>query len=143
MHSRRDRALAATNWPVALAVVTLLACRGEGEVLDLGDGVAPASTGTCALEVVDAAPGLAITRTMTSDWEAGSCYELAVANPGDAPLTWWVIVAIDPAATVSDRWNHSAAELGGGFVEWRGITSSNNLELAPGATTLAGACLGC
>ena len=145
----RNRASSAVDSAVASAATLLLVgaalvgCRGEGEVLDLGDGIVEPSTGTCALELVDAAPGLTVTRTMTSDWGAGSCYELTVTNAGDAPRTWWVIVALDPAATVSDRWNHSAADLGGGFFEWRGITSSNNLDLEPGANTLVGACLAC
>lgn len=130
-------------WLLALSTAAL-ACRGEGTILELDGGLVEAATGTCRLEIVDAAPGLTLGRTLTSDWEAGSCYELSVTNAGDGRVGWWVLVAIEPAeAAANDRWNHAATALGDGFEEWRGIVASNNVDLDAGAVTTVGACFVC
>lgn len=126
--------------PLALLAAALaFACRGEGEVLELA-GDEPAE-GRCGLVVVDASAGLTVERVLTSDWDSGSCFELTLTNTGSARAAWWVQVATG-AATV-DRWNHAAADLGGGLFEWRGITASNNVELDPQGATVVGTCLAC
>lgn len=122
-----------------LAAALVLACRGEGEVLELAGGE-PAE-GRCGLVVVDASAGLTVARVLTSDWETGSCHELTLTNTGAARAAWWVHLATD--AAVVDRWNHAATELGGGLSEWRGIATSNNIELDPQGTTVVGTCLEC
>ncbi|MBZ5710967.1 hypothetical protein [Nannocystis pusilla] len=132
--ARRRRPLLAL-----LGVALVLACRGEGEVLELADG--EPGDGRCELVVVDASAGLTVARVLTSDWETGSCYELTLTNTGAARAAWWVHLATD--AAVVDRWNHAATDLGGGLLEWRGITMSNNIELDPQGTTVVGTCLEC
>lgn len=117
----------------------MLACRGEGEVLELAGGE-PAD-GRCELVVVDASDGLMVARLLTSDWETGSCYELTLTNTGAARAAWWVQLATDAAAV--DRWNHVADDLGGGLYEWQGIAASNNIELDPQGSTVVGTCLAC
>lgn len=123
-----------------LLPVLLLACRGEGEILDLTATDDP-PLGACPLVLLDAAPGLAVTPALTSDWDTGSCYELTLQNTAAAPLTWWIQLTVQ--GTTTDRWNHTPQDLGGGLFEWRGTPSSNNLQLAPAATTTVGTCLAC
>ncbi|WAS95872.1 hypothetical protein [Nannocystis punicea] len=122
-----------------LAVALVLACRGEGEVLELAGG--EPGDGRCGLVVVDSSAALTVARVLTSDWETGSCYELTLTNTGAARAVWWVHLATD--AAVVDRWNHTAADLGGGLFEWRGIAASNNIELDPQGTAVVGTCLEC
>lgn len=122
-----------------LGASLMLACRGEGEILDLAAG--EAADGTCPLLILAVADGFTVTRELTSDWDTGSCYLLTVKNTGPARAPWWIQVALD--ATVTDRWNHSAADLGDNLFEWRGIAESYNIELDPQATTTPGACLQC
>ncbi|HRI10220.1 MAG TPA: hypothetical protein PKW35_20510, partial [Nannocystaceae bacterium] len=62
-------------------------------------------------------------------------------NTAAAPLTWWIQLTVQ--GTTTDRWNHTPHDLGGGLFEWRGTPSSNNLQLAPAATTTVGTCLAC
>jgi len=122
-----------------LAAALVLACRGEGEVLDLEGG--EPGDGRCELVVVDNSAGLTVARLLTSDWETGSCYELTLTNTGAVRAAWWLHLATD--AAVVDRWNHAASDLGGGLSEWRGIPASNNVELAAQGTTVVGTCLEC
>ena len=133
---------AARRW--ALAALLASACRGEGEILDLSTASGVAAEGQCALEILDSASELEISRALTSDWGAGSCYELTITNLSAAPQVWWVLLDASPAGTrVTDRWNHSSLPLSDTLSEWRGIASSNNLELAPGGSTVVGTCLAC
>jgi len=128
---------------LVLATLTL-GCRGEGEVLDLSEPLSEPAAGRCALDVLDAASDLAVARTLTSDWESGSCYELMLTNNAETRQEWWVLVELTPTqATVDNRWNHTATAIGGSASEWRGIASSNNTTLEAGASTAVGACFSC
>jgi len=118
-------------------------CRGEGEVLELtAEGAA--SSGTCALELIDAPAELTVARSLTSDWETGSCYELTLTNDAASALEWWILVELSPAqAVLTDSWNHVDRALGDSLSEWRGIVSSNNIEIGAGGSTVVGACFSC
>jgi cellulase/cellobiase CelA1 len=121
-----------------------LGCRGEGEVLDLSEPLSEPATGRCALDILDAASGLSIDRTLTSDWESGSCYELMLTNDAESRQEWWVLVELTPdEAVVDTRWNHTSTAIGDSVSEWRGIASSNNTTLEAGASTVVGACFTC
>ena len=121
-----------------------LGCRGEGEVLDLSAPLGEPAAGLCALDILDASSGLDVSRTLMSDWEAGSCYELTLTNNAESPQEWWVLVELTPAAaSVDNRWNHTSTAIGDTVSEWRGIQSSNNTRLEVGAATVVGACFSC
>ncbi len=129
---------------ILVFAVFAAACRGEGEVLDLSDPLGEPATGRCALDVLDASPDLSVDRTLMSDWEAGSCYELRLTNDGESRQEWWLLLELTPAeASVDNRWNHRSTAVGDTVSEWRGIASSNNITIEAGASIAVGACFSC
>ena len=123
-----------------LAVIALLAagaCREEATVLELGGEALDA----CALAVIDASDGLDVEVIEQSRWPAGACYEVTLVNAGDRRLEWALLLAITGA--LADAWNTSPTAVDGGIVEARGIDSSNNRSLEPGAAATIGFCLAC
>lgn len=73
--------------------------------------------------------GLTVERTVSSDWGAGYCVNVAVRNSGSQAVDWQISLPRD--GTINDSWNASIRQEGSAFVA-EGV-SYNNLVPASGA----------
>ncbi|MEZ4451882.1 MAG: hypothetical protein R3B09_20630 [Nannocystaceae bacterium] len=124
----------------AIALLTADGCREEAVVLDV-DG---AAAGACALTLVDESEGLEVAVAEQSRWPAGACYELTLTNQSGARLDWSVLVAV--TGLLDNTWNTTTTVIDasdGALIEARGLASSNNQRLEPGASATIGFCLAC
>jgi len=80
-------------------------------------------------------PGLSTSMTL-DDWGTGYCANVDVTNDGTEPVLWEVVLPFD--GTVSNVWNATMTDLGGGQYGFVGVEW--NASVAGGATVGFGLC---
>jgi hypothetical protein len=113
-----------------LALLLGLAAAGCGAETNL-----PASAAATAQALTT--NGVTATLSLQSDWGAGYCANVVLANGGTAPVTGWTLTAALNQSTVSSVWSATYTQSGGVItltpLDW-------NASIAPGASVSFGFC---
>ena len=121
--------------PAPLAILlalSLVACGAGGA----DDGAASPTTGPAASAVTS--NGVTATLSLQSDWTAGYCANVVLANAGTAPVTSWTLVIELYQATVSQSPWGATATRSGSQMTVRPVDYT--ATIAPGASVSFGFC---
>lgn len=82
--------------------------------------VRPTTTTTPPTTTTTAAPGVVVTVKSQSDWGAGYCADVTVANPTAKPIDWKVSFTIEgkPSSVWNANWSQNATMFTASGVDW-------------------------